>query len=189
MSMKIGVSDLCYTKLLTDDVTGVTYGTIAKIKGTNTIDVKPGADTGTFYADNGPFEAGTTLGEIGVDLEVASLSPEVEADLLGHTCAAGIITYNASDTPPYVAIGFVSLKSNGKKRYVWLLKGRFQEMDDSNKTKADKVDLQSTKISGKFVIRQNDGAWKKVADEEGTGFIATTATNWFTLDTIKVTTP
>ena len=96
---------------------------------------------------------------------------------------------SSSDLAPEIALGFESFRSNGKKRFVWLYKGSFSEPDDSYKTKEDKIDFQTQKISGKFVIRKYDGKWKKVADEDANGYVATTGTDWYKKETISVTTP
>jgi len=87
---------------------------------------------------------------------------------------------NANDVAPEVAILFESLKANGKKRFVKLLKGTFSEPDDTNKTKEDKIAFQTQKISGKFVIREFDGDWKHTTDEDAVGFVAGTGTAWYT---------
>lgn len=177
---KIGLANLYYAKVTKDDNTGVTYEVPAKIAGVITVDIKTGSDTATLFADNGPAETATALGEIGVDIEVKDLPLDVQAALLGHTIAAGIMVSNADDVAPDVAIMFEALKSNGKKRFVKLLKGKFAEPDDVNKTKGDKIDFQTQKISAKFVIREYDGNWKKTADEDAEGYLPATGAAWYT---------
>ena len=184
---KIGVSGFHYAKNTKDDAAGVTYAAPVAVKKLKEIIIKTASDTVTDYADNGPSEVASSLGEITVEISLSDLTLEDQAALLGHTIAEGVMTYNADDTAPDVAIGFVGLKSNGKKRYVWLLKGKFQEPDDTYKTKGDKIEFQPQALTGKFVIRDFDGDWKKLADEDATGFLPETATNWFTTETIQAT--
>ena len=186
MSMKTGVSGFVYAKVLTDTVTATTYGPIVPVPGLVSVDNKTASSTNTFYADNGPYEVSAALGEITDDVEMADPSNIVIADLLGHTIVAGVMAYKGDDTPAVVAIGFIGLKANGKKRLVWLTKGSFQEPDDSYKTKADKTDPQSQKLSGKFVLRTSDKQWKKVCDEDDPGTLPATIASWFTLPTIVV---
>ena len=185
MAIKIGVSDFRYAKLTQDSAVGVTYGTITAVPGLASLEIKVASDSSTFFADNGPYALASALGDITVDIELADLPLEAAADLLGHSVSAGVMNCSAHDVAPEVAIGFVGLKSNGKKRYVWLLKGQFSIPDDSYKTKGDKVEFQSQKISATFAIRTYDGQYKKVGDEDATGWVATAGTNWFTVDTIK----
>lgn len=177
---QIGLKNLYYATLAADTAdTATTYGAMKKITGAISADIKPASNSATLYADDGPFDTATTLGEITVTLEMADLPLSVQAEILGHTLDKGVMVYKATDKAPYVAIAFESEKSNGGTRYVKLLKGKFQELEESTKTKDDKVDFQTPKISGKFVCRTFDGAWKRTADTDAEGFVATTGTDWY----------
>jgi len=176
---KVGLSNFYYALNTADTITAATYSTPVKIAGLIAADVKTGSDTATLYADNGPAETATALGEITVDIELKDLTLENQAALLGHEIVAGVMSNNASDTAPYVAIMFESLKSNGKKRFVKLLKGSFAEPDDTNKTKEDKIAFQTQKITGKFIIREFDGEWKRTTDEDATGYLPATGAAWY----------
>lgn len=185
--MNVGVSGFVYTKVLTDDATGTTHGPIKPIKGLVTIDNKTGSSIDTFFADNGPYEVSTALGEINVDFELADPSPEDLADMLGHKITDGVLEYNVNDTPPDLAIGFVGLKSNGKNRLVWLRKGKLKEPDDNYKTKGSKSEPQSRKLSGSFVPLLSNGSWKKTVDTDTTGVLPATITDWFKVSNLDVT--
>lgn len=189
MSMKVGVSGVVYAKVLSDDATGTKYGPIKPIPGAVSIDNKTASSIDTFYADNGPYEVAGSLGEITLDMEMADPTPETIADLLGHTVTAGVVDFSGDDIAPDVAIGFVGLKGNGKKRLVWLRKGQFQEPDDNYKTKGSKSDPQSQKLTGKFVLLKSNRKWKKTVDEDAVGVLPATLTSWFTVDAINVTMP
>lgn len=182
---KVGVSDFHYALLTKDDLTGVTYGEIKAIPKLVEVSVKASSQTDTLYADNGPAEVASALGEITVDITLADLPLEDQAALLGHTVANGVMVSKASDTAPDVAIGFVVTKSNGKKQYVWLLKGQFQLPEESYKTKGERIEFQTQKITGKFVKRVYDDAWRKITDEDAQDYQATTGQNWFAVTTIN----
>lgn len=169
---KIGVSGFRYALQTVDNATTLTYSAPVLVPGVVAIDVKTGKDSVTLFADNGPYDSASALGEITVDIELADLSLEVYAALLGHATTAGVMTSNAADTAPYVAIGFVGKKANGKNRWVWLLKGQFSEPDDTFKSQGDKVEFQTAKLSGKFVITAKNSNWKKATDEDATGYVA-----------------
>lgn len=176
----VGVSNFHYAILKSDTETGVDYDAPKSVpRSTITIDVKPNSNTGTLYADNGPVETATALGDIDVTLDLKELSLDVQADLLGHTVENGIIVRKASDTTPYVAILFEGKKSNGKKKFIKLLKGMFQEPEENYQTANNNVNFQSGKITGKFVIREYDGAWERAADQEATGYVDTIGTHWY----------
>lgn len=169
---KVGVNGFRYALQTADTSSTLTYGTPVLVPGVASIDIKTGKDTATLFADDGPYESSSALGEITVDIDLADLSVEVYAALLGHTVTAGVMKSVSTDSAPYVAIGFIGNKSNGKKRWVWLLKGQFSEPDDTYKSKTDKVEFQTQKLSGKFVITAKNGQWKQMTDEDATGYVA-----------------
>ena len=178
----IGLSNLVYAKLTTDPVAPgpATYATPKPIIGAMTANMNPNPKSGTLFADDGPMEVASTLGEIQLDLTAGNIPLEIQADLLGHVYDKGVIIRKAADVAPWVAVGFKTLKSNGKYRYVWLVKGKFQEPEQKNETKGDSVNFQTTGIVGNFVKRDCDDVWQLQADEDAVDFVATTATSWFT---------
>lgn len=178
-SALIGLKDLYYATLTKDDGTGVTYGTPVKVAPAINAKITPSVSTEVLYADDGPAETAVALGEISVELETSDLPLEIQAALLGHTldATAGVMTKKSTDTAPYVALGFKSQKSNGKYRFVWLLKGKFAPIEEEYKTKEDKVTYNTPKIKASFVKRSKDDVWQYIADEDS-GF--TGASTWFT---------
>lgn len=182
MATQVGLSDLYYAKLTTDPADGAaTYETPVRIVGAITANITANSESATLFADNGPLESATAMGAIDLELNVADLPLDVQAILLGHTVNAnGTMYRNSNDTPPFVAIGFKALKSNGKYRYVWLLKGKFQIPDLNHQTKEDSIEFQTSTINGSFVKRDSDSNWIFQADEDLTGYVETVGTNWFT---------
>lgn len=178
----IGLRDVHYALLTKDEtgVGGITYAAPVPIIGAITADINPNSSNETLFADDGPMETASALGQITLDLNVADLPLDVQAVLLGHTISAGVMVRKASDVPPWVAIGFKSLKSNGSYRWVWLVKGKFSVPEQKGATKADKVAFQTPTIKGNFVKRDGDDVWQKTADEDATGYLATTGDGWFT---------
>lgn len=176
----IGLRDVYYALLTQDDVSlGVTYSAPVPIIGAINANINPNAAHEALYADDGPMEVATTLGEIELELNMADLSLAVQAILLGHTAiAGGEITREAGDTPPWLAIAFRSLKSNGSYRYVWLLKGKFMVPEMSHETKGDSISFQTPTINGGFVKRDFDDKYQKLADDDE-GYVGGPAA-WFT---------
>ena len=178
----IGLRNLVYAKMLTDPAYGTgqaTYEAPKPIAGAISANVNPNASTETLFADDGPFESATTIGQIEVELNVADLPLEVQAELLGHTYQNGVLIRKAGDVPPWVAIGFKSLKSNGKFRYTWLAKGKFTIPEQNNQTKGDSIEFQTPTIVGSFVKRECDDEWERHIDEDDANFTTTMAQNWF----------
>lgn len=175
----IGVKNLHYSVLTADDASGATYDTPVSIAGVRTIDVRPSSGVDTLYGDDAPFDIASYLGDIEVSIETAQIPIEDLGALLGHTVEKGIMEFKSSDEAPYVAILFESVKSNTKKRYVKLLKGKFAEPEENYQGKDSSVHWNTAKLVGHFVVREYDGAWKRVADEDATGYENTTGANWY----------
>ncbi len=154
MAMRIGCDSLHYALMTTEDTatSAPVYATIKSAPGVMHVNINPNASLATAFFDDGPGDTASTLGNIDVEIEKNSLTTENKADLLGHTIDAnGGVAYADDDTPPFVAISFRTLKSNGKYRYVWLYKGRFADPEDNSETKSDSINFQSDTISGQFV--------------------------------------
>lgn len=179
----IGLRNVVYAPLTTDPALGsgpATYGPVEKLAGAISANINPNSSNDTLFADDGPYEIGTTLGGVTLDLNIADLPLEAQAALFGHTITTeGVLIRKATDIPPWVAIGFKSLKSNGKYRYTWLAKGKFTLPEQNNETKADKVKFSTPTAKGNFVRRECDDEWERHIDEDTTGFTPEQATNWF----------
>ena len=93
----IGVRNLHYAVLKTDDSTGVTYETPVSIAGVKTIDVKPSSGVNTLYGDDAPFDIASYLGDIEVTIETAQVSVKDLGTLLGHTVEKGVMEYKSTD--------------------------------------------------------------------------------------------
>lgn len=186
----IGLSNLYYATLTTDPATGkATYAIPVHILGAMKADVKANASKASLFGDNGPMETATSVGQIELSLGVTDLTLKDQAALLGHTTTNGILVKKAEDMPPYVAVGFKTLKSTGKSRYVWLVKGRFMEPDDSTETKKENVAFQTPTITGLFVKRDCDDVWELHADEDDAEYKPSIGTAWFTSVYDYTTTP
>jgi len=175
----IGLNNLHYALLTSDEVGTITYSAPVAIPGVITADINPNASNETLFADDGPMETASTLGQITLDLTVADLPLEVQGVLLGHAIVGGVLLRKSSDVPPWVAIGFQSLKSNGKYRFVWLVKGKFAAPEQKGATKSDKLAFQTPSIKGNFVKRDGDDLWQKTTDEDAADYVASMGTAWF----------
>ncbi|MNB67230.1 hypothetical protein D3C81_309330 [compost metagenome] len=175
--VRIGFKDLFYAKLEEDSTGSIVYGSPVRLAKAITGTVTPTVNTETLFADDGPAETASSIGGIEVQYGIDDLSLPTQADLLGKQIVDGVLIDSNDDIAPYVAVGFRSLKSNGKYRYVWLLKGKFSIPEDSYETKGETPSFQTPTISGTFVTRDHDGHWRFTGDEDQAGF---DGTNWFT---------
>lgn len=190
MATRIGCDHLVYALMATEDTatTAPTYEAVKSAPGVISVNINPNASQETLFADDGPMETATTLGKIDVEINKAELTPENKADLLGHAIDDnGGVVYGDSDVPPWVAIGFRTLKSNGNYRYVWLYKGKFTDPEDNNETKGDSINFQTDTISGQFVKLNNQVTigtklvrlWKYELDGDSEDADANIMANWF----------
>jgi len=190
MATRIGCDNLVYALMTTEDTakTAPAYGEVKSAPGVISVNINPNSSQETLFADDGPMETATTLGKIDVEINKAELTTENKADLLGHQIDAnGGVVYGDSDVPPWVAIGFRTLKSNGNYRYVWLYKGKFTDPEDNNETKGDSINFQTDTISGQFVKLNNQiningqlkRLWKYEIDGDNTDADPDTISSWF----------
>ncbi len=179
--VQIGLRDIYYALLIDDPLDGVaSYEAPVRIAGAIAANVNPNSASETLFADDGPHETASTIGGISLELNVAALSLEDQAALLGHKIEGGILRRRSGDIPPWVAVGFRSLKSNGKYRYTWLNKGKFAASEQANETKGDAINFQTPTITGAFVKRDSDDEWERHADEDSIDYVPTIGQNWFT---------
>lgn len=177
----IGLRDVYYALLTEDPANGVaTYETPVRMVGAISANINPNTSTATLFADDGPADSAATLGEISLELNMADIDLQTQAVLLGHTYEGGILKKKGADVPPWVAIGFRTLKSNGKYRYYWLNKGKFAVPEDDLATKGDSIEFKTPTISGAFVKRDSDDEWQRVGDEDDDAFTDEMKTAWFT---------
>lgn len=169
--------DYFHYAIMNDDET---YGTPKRIPGAIQATVTPTTNSTTLYADDKADEVATSLGDIAVVLGVKDIPTEDHAAMLGHTIDSnGVLVRSSGDTAPYVAIGYRRRKSNGKYRYVWLYKGKFQPEAQEAQTKPDTPAFQTPTINATFVPRDDNGDWQSVVDEDDTGVPGSVITNWF----------
>lgn len=190
MATRIGCDNLVYAKMTTEDTatSAPVYAEVVKAPGVMSININPNGAQETLFADDGPMETASTLGKIDVEIQKNELTTQNKADLLGHTIDTnGAVVYGASDVPPYVAIGFRTLKSNGKYRYVWLYKGKFTEPEDANETKGDSINFQADTINAQFTRLSYEYAvgdkkvrpWKYELDADHEGAKEDVMESWF----------
>ena len=192
MATRIGCDNLVYAILTTEDTptTPPAYAAVTPAPGVMSININPNGAQETLFADDGPMDVASTLGKIDVEIHKNELTTQNKADLLGHEIDSnGALVYSDNDVPPFVAIAFRTLKSNGNYRYVWLYKGKFNEPEDQNETKGDSINFQADTISGQFtrlnyaytINGKSKRPWKYELDQEHATetAAAATITRWF----------
>jgi phi13 family phage major tail protein len=180
----IGLDMFHYAPIQSDDANGTTYGTSVHVPNITTANINFNSSIETFFADDGPREVYSQIGQVEVTINVADLSPQVYAFLIGANYQNGFVDYTTNATAPDVAIGFRAQKSNGEYRYIWLMKGKFAVPNADHQTKQDGVEFQTQEITFRGVARlSDDKVFRRVdSDDENlpAGVDKTTLLNdWF----------
>lgn len=188
----VGVDSVYYAVVSQDDASAYAAGTPAYLAPIMTISQAPATSQKTQYADNQPFDVMTGEGETKLDLEVTGVSLETLATLLGKVFDGDTDRlFDNGGTPPDVALGFRSKKSDGEYRYFWFLKGKFSAPSEEFATQTDTPDPKSTKLVFTAVrtIYQfdlgsiNDSVKRVAGDTNDTDF---SETGWFTTVQVPV---
>ncbi len=174
---QVGLNDLHFAILTEDTKEALTYELPEDLVGAINATINPTVNTQEVYADDQLWESISALGKIDVEVETADLPLQTRAKILGNKIVDGVLIENKADVPPHIALGFKSLKSNGKYRYIWLLKGVAQPMAEDYSTKKDNVEHKTPKLKLTFMPRLHDGEWKHTADEDSEDFLG--AESWF----------
>jgi phi13 family phage major tail protein len=176
----VGLRNLYYALLEDDPISGSpSYDIPVRVPGIIKATMNPNGSVDTLFAEDGPYETAANTGKISLELNVADLPLDVQAAWLGHTKQGGILIRKGTDIPPWLAIGYVTTKSNGHNRYTWLAKGKFAEQEQANETKGENINFQTPTITGSFVKRNCDGEWIRQADEDDDDYVASIGANWF----------
>ena len=164
-SSTISVKKLVYA--VVTDGSPETFGTVTAFSPLISIKVTPKISSATQYADGQAIDSISAVGDIAVELETQDMPLETQAEILGHTLDAvtGAMICNVDDVAPFVAIGYQRVKANGKSRYVWIRKVKFQVPSEEGQTKGESVVFQTPKITG-VGVADSHGDWKNVADED-----------------------
>jgi phi13 family phage major tail protein len=184
---KIGLDNLYFTLVTQDDNTAYVAGTPEYLAPSATATMEPQNTFNIQYADNQPYEVMTAEAETKLTLEVTGLGLVQLATIIGRSFdpTTGRM-YDNGSVPPYIALGFRALKSNGHYRYFWFLKGKFAMPKEDVTTLADKPDPKIMQIiftairtTWKFSLPNSvtDSVKRVIGDDDTSNF--TVGASWF----------
>ena len=160
---RIGLDNFRYG-ILTEDAQGnATYGVAKKPGKAISCNVSVSNNDAKLYADNGLAESDTSFQSATVTMGIDDDDLQIQADLLGHTLATGVITRNSNDIAPYVGLGRIVTKLvNGAHKYKveFLCKVKFSEPSQEDTTKGESVEFGTVEIEGTASALAN-GDWSK----------------------------
>lgn len=157
---RIGLSGLVLAEVLSDDASGITYGTPFAIPGAVVATINPNASVETDYADNGAFFAQNNRGNTELSLEMIDITPENEAKMLGQRRVNGVTVETDLDQSPYFAFGAKILMAGSDETgdavytYLWYAKGKFSVPESGGETKRDSITFGHKNLTAQFVKTQ-----------------------------------
>jgi phi13 family phage major tail protein len=145
---RIGLDSLYIAEVTVDTAATYTADTPEYLAPAAEASQAPATNAATQYADDQPYDSNVFEGETVISLTVTGIPAEMQAKLLNRKfdTASGRVFDNPGRTPPYFALSFRSLKSNGSYRYYQYLKGRFSAPTEETATKADSPDPKTTQL-------------------------------------------
>ena len=157
----IGLRDL-YVDVLTSDEEGtaVYENSPTRLAKAITADLSINVAKASSYADDGVDATASEFVSGELKLGVNDLTAEALAKILGlQPDSNGVLVSKSGDVSPYVAIAFRCKKADGKYKFVWFYKVKFDIPSESYQTKGESIEFKTPEITGTIVAR-SDGAWK-----------------------------
>ena len=181
----IGLDKLYYAPITEDEHGEETYGTPKVLAKAMTADLTVELNEATLYADDGAaevvkeFKAGTL--SLGVD----DIGASTAGDLTGTTIDSnGVVISASEDGGDPVAVGFRAKKSNGKYRYYWLYRVKFDIPATNLATKGDSITFSTPTIEGTIMRRNREDVfgthpWKAEVTEGTEGVNDSVIDTWY----------
>ncbi len=173
VSSTVGLKNMVIAPLTADDGTAITYGALQLVAGAIEATITPeNTDPEIQYADDIEFDVLYPDPELSFKTKMADIPLQVQEMVFGNRLDEnGVLVRAAADKPPYFAVGFMSEKSNGKYRYIWLYKVRAKPVTESYATKeGGTINRQTGEVEWTAIKRTKDGLYQAVADEGENGF-------------------
>lgn len=160
----IGAKNLVYALLSeTSDVVGgtPTYGTVKALAGLGKVSQNPNGNSSVLYGDDQALHVADGVGKIDLTFDLADISPEAYAEILGHTYGSGGVLEKNTDQSPYVAVGFKKTHTGSSvETYYWLYKVKFLKPDSSAETKKESINFQSLSLKAVAVPLISSSVWR-----------------------------
>lgn len=148
----MGVDSVYIALVTVDTAAAYTAGTPEILAPVIDLSMRPVVSQETQYADNQPYDVFYSQAETDIEITLTELPSEMLALLSGSVfnAASGRI-FDNTGVPPYVALGFRALKSNGSYKYYWYQKVQFNPPEEGAATKAASATPRTLKLTGKAI--------------------------------------
>lgn len=176
---RINIKNIHFALLTQDDSDGVAYDTPIALPYAMQAQVTPSQATGVLYGDGAQQENIGRLTGIALQLDINKIPIEYRAAMLGHTFENGVMIEKDGDEAPYLALGYEVEQTNGYSEFLWFLKGRVQEGNQTVQQQTKDVNFSTDQITINFIKRDYDGCFRYYADTANSEFDETQAEAWF----------
>lgn len=177
----MGLKDLHYAVITSESKTETVYGEVKPLGPAMALNLTPSVNRANLRADDAVLFSDSSKGPIAVTLNTAELDKEVEAEILGKTVHSnGLVSDNADDNPPYIAIGGRALNARGGYDYFWIYRVKLAPAEQNMETKQETPTYQTPSLTGEAIPRLHDGEEKlKAWDKDETIADKTVFDEWF----------
>lgn len=156
-----GVEHGVYAEVLSDDSTGITFGTVKEFVGLSEVGKSTDSSNEAHYYDNIPAIIVSSTGADEISLNTAGIPLDILADITGQYFDPETGMFVEQErTQKYFALGYITNKTDGTEVLVWRLKGTFTVPEQTSATKDDGTDangqtLTYTGISTAYKFNKN----------------------------------
>ncbi|MCM3619161.1 hypothetical protein M3936_16350 [Sutcliffiella horikoshii] len=156
MALK-GLKNLHYAVITSENEEETTYSEVKPFGPAMALNIQPSVNRSNLRANDQVLFTDVSKGPSTVTVNTAYLEKQVEADVLGKKIHPnGFISDNASDEPPYIAIGGQALNARGGYDYFWIYRVKLAPADLNMETKQDTTAYQTPSHSGEAIPRLHD---------------------------------
>jgi phi13 family phage major tail protein len=166
-----GCKNLVFAEVTQDDATGYTTGEVKKLAPVAEIAKTVETSTATHYYDNRGAVIIDSEGNDTVTFTIAVPDDATYAEITGRTYdATKKMFIESQPVKKYFAVGYVlgEIGEGEDERYVWRLKGQFNQPDESSKTDDNGTDASNLSLVYTGVYTEHEFANGKGTGKKGT---------------------
>lgn len=143
-----GVRGLVYAKVTADTTDEFVTGEVKPLAGVAEISKTTETSDEPHYYDNAPAIVISSTGSDEISITASAIPLDVFADITGQDYdATNGVLIEGDRTPTYVAIGYITEKTDGTEMFVWRYKGTFGIPDSTHATKNDGTDANGQELT------------------------------------------
>lgn len=183
MARAIGIKNLHYANLLTDEYNGTpTYGKPVRVDKLINFGTTNNYSEYSFYSDDLIEEAGESLQSEALSLELGYITNALKADITGNDYDKTTGTYvtKASIRQPQIALLYEISLSDGSSDFRVLYNCKLKLTEQNNATKSDSIESSNVNLEGLAIPLKSIGAFDMMISSADSAADADIISNFFT---------